>query len=137
MAEALVSFVLEQLASIARQELRLVAGVDDDIRKLTSNFQSIRAVLEDAESRQFKDIAVRNWLDKLKEAAYDIDDVLDEWNTSIGKLQLKEVENASNPMIKKWQIKKAAQLHSSIANNKTIGDRVLFYSKSALPEGDM
>ncbi|XP_031263630.1 putative disease resistance protein RGA3 [Pistacia vera] len=101
MAEVLVSFVLEQLASIARQELKLVAGVDDDVRKLTSNFRSIQAVLEDAESRQFKDSAVRDWLDKLKEAAYDIDDVLDEWNTSIGKLQLKEVGNASKPMIKK------------------------------------
>ncbi|XP_031262154.1 putative disease resistance protein RGA3 [Pistacia vera] len=105
MAEALVSVVLEQLASFARQQidgqLTLVAGVDDQVRKLTSHFQAIRAVLEDAESRQFKDSGVRDWLDKLKEASYDIDDVLDEWNTSIGKLQLKEVRNASKPMIKK------------------------------------
>ncbi|XP_031275793.1 putative disease resistance protein RGA3 [Pistacia vera] len=100
MAETLVSIILEQLASIASQELKLVAGVDDDVRKLTSNFRSIRAVLEDAESKQFKDNAVRDWLDKLKEASYDIDDVLDDWNTSIGKLQLKDVENASKPLRK-------------------------------------
>ncbi|XP_031263635.1 putative disease resistance protein RGA3 [Pistacia vera] len=105
MAEALVSFILEQLASIARQQIEqqwtLVVGVDDNVCKLTSNFQSIMAVLEDAESRQFKDRAVRDWLDKLKEASYDLDDVLDEWNTSIGKIQLKEVRNASKPMITK------------------------------------
>ncbi|XP_031263631.1 putative disease resistance protein RGA3 [Pistacia vera] len=105
MAEALVSVVLEQLASFARQQIdgqwTLVVGVDDQVQKLTSHFQAIRAVLEDAESRQFKDSGVRDWLDKLKEASYDIDDVLDEWNTSIGKLQLKEVRNASKPMIKK------------------------------------
>ncbi|XP_031276231.1 putative disease resistance protein RGA3 [Pistacia vera] len=105
MAEALVSVVLEQLASIARQlveeRLRLVVGVDDDVQNLTRNFRSIQAVLEDAENRQFKESAVRVWLDKLKEASYDIDDVLDEWNTSIGKLQVNEVENASKPMIKK------------------------------------
>ncbi|XP_031286375.1 putative disease resistance protein RGA3 [Pistacia vera] len=105
MAETLVSVILDQLASIARQQieeqLMLVVGVDDDIQKLTSNFRSIRAVLEDAENKQFKDNAVRDWLDKLKEASYDIDDVLDEWKTSIGKSQLKEVENASKPMIKK------------------------------------
>ncbi|KAK2654742.1 hypothetical protein Ddye_014598 [Dipteronia dyeriana] len=65
--------------------------------KLTSNFRAIQAVLVDAEQRQIKDKVVADWLDKLKDASYDVDDVLDEWNTAILKLQIEGVENASIP----------------------------------------
>ena len=37
----------------------------------------------DAEQRQVTETAVRLWLEKLKDVSYDVDDVLDEWNTSI------------------------------------------------------
>ncbi|XP_031263628.1 putative disease resistance protein RGA1 [Pistacia vera] len=128
MAEALVSVVLEQLASIARQQLdqqlMLVAGVDDQVRKLTSHFRSIRVVLEDAENRQFMDSGVRDWLDKLKEASYDIDDVLDEWNTSIGKLQLTELRNASKSMIKKLASIARQQLDQQLMLVAGVDDQV-------------
>lgn len=70
MAEALVSFVLEQLTSIlgeqTESELRIVVGADEQVQKLTSNFLATKAVLENAASRQVKENAVRDWLDKLK-----------------------------------------------------------------------
>ncbi|KAL5822592.1 hypothetical protein ACOSQ4_020492 [Xanthoceras sorbifolium] len=90
MAEALLSVIMEQLASIIHQQteggIRLLLGVEGDVQKLNSNFQAIRAVLNDAERRQVKDETVRDWLDKLKDTSYDIDDVLDEWNAAIQKL---------------------------------------------------
>ncbi|KAJ4717932.1 Disease resistance protein [Melia azedarach] len=99
MAEALVSVVLDQLASIlveqVKAKVKLVVGVEEEVKKLTSNFRAIKSVLEDAENRQVKENAVRDWLDKLKDASYDIEDVLDEWKTEVQKLQMKEVENAS------------------------------------------
>ncbi|KAK3219900.1 hypothetical protein Dsin_013870 [Dipteronia sinensis] len=89
MAGAIVSDVLEQLISIiameTNQQVRLVVGVKKEIKKLTSNFQAIQAVLLDAERRGLKEMAARDWLDKLKSASYDMDDVLDEWNTAILK----------------------------------------------------
>ncbi|XVF78415.1 hypothetical protein PTKIN_Ptkin14bG0130600 [Pterospermum kingtungense] len=92
MAESLIYIVLEQLVSISRQQaaqyLKLVTGVDEEVDNLTSNLQAIQAVLEDAEIRQVKDKAVKNWLDNLKDVSYDIDDVLDEWNTAILKRQI-------------------------------------------------
>ncbi|KAJ4717938.1 Disease resistance protein [Melia azedarach] len=98
MAEALVSLVMEQLTSILSEQTEagvgLVMGIDREIQTLTDNFQAIRAVLEDAENRQVKENAVRDWLDKLKDVSYDIDDVLDEWNIAIRRLQL-ENEKAS------------------------------------------
>ncbi|KAK3217879.1 hypothetical protein Dsin_011849 [Dipteronia sinensis] len=100
-AEAIVSTVLEQLTSILSrevlEEVSLVVGVKKEIKKLTSNFRAIQAVLVDAEQRQVKEAAVGVWLDMLKDASYDMDDVLDEWNTAILKLQIEGVENAPIP----------------------------------------
>ncbi|XP_021904950.1 putative disease resistance protein RGA1 isoform X2 [Carica papaya] len=103
MADAIVSAVLQQLVSIAyteaEQEVRLVVGVEEEIQKLTHNFKAIQDVLEDAEKRGVKEANVRNWLEELKDASYDMEDVLDEWNTALLKLQVeaeeKKVENGS------------------------------------------
>ncbi|XP_044486342.1 putative disease resistance protein RGA3 [Mangifera indica] len=95
MAEPVVSTILTQLALLTSQELKLLWGVDKEVEKLISNFQAIQAVIEDAEYRQVKELAVRHWLDKLKEVSYDIDDVLDKWITTSKKFQMKKVENAS------------------------------------------
>ncbi|XP_031268632.1 putative disease resistance protein RGA3 [Pistacia vera] len=104
MAEALVSMALEQLAPFIRQQTRegisLIVGAKQEARKLQSNFRATQAVLVDAENRQVKDNVVRDWLDKLKDVSYDIDDVLDEWNTKLQILRIKKVENASKPMKK-------------------------------------
>ncbi|XP_031248245.1 putative disease resistance protein RGA3 [Pistacia vera] len=104
MAEALVSIALEQLASFIHQQategISLLVGAKQEVEKLQSNFRAIQAVLADAEIRQVKENAVRDWLDKLKDVSYDIDDVLDELNTKFLKLQIKRAEHASKPLKK-------------------------------------
>ncbi|XP_044486347.1 disease resistance protein RGA2-like [Mangifera indica] len=95
MAEALVSTILKQLALLTTQELKLLCCVDKEVEKLISIFQAIQAMIEDAENRQVKELAGQDWLDKLKEVSYDIDDVLDKWITTRRKFQTKKVENAS------------------------------------------
>ncbi|KAL5755903.1 hypothetical protein ACOSQ2_020649 [Xanthoceras sorbifolium] len=95
MADAIVSVVLEQLASVVRQEVKLFWGVGNEVKKLTSYFQTIQAVLLDAEQRQVTEPAVRDWLEKLKDVSYDMDDVLDKWNTAIQqRLRIERAENA-------------------------------------------
>jgi outer membrane PBP1 activator LpoA protein len=82
MADALVSVVMEQLSLIfaqeVQQEVRLVVGVKNEVQKLTNNFQTIQAVLADAEERELKDGSIKRWIDQLKGVSYDMDDVLDE-----------------------------------------------------------
>ncbi|ESR45138.1 hypothetical protein CICLE_v10004042mg, partial [Citrus x clementina] len=95
MAHAIVSSLLDQLKSIAQDQVkekwRLVTGVEHEVGKLTTNLQAIQAVLEDAEQRQMKqDKAVTFWLDQLRDASYDMEDVLEEWITETRKLQLDE-----------------------------------------------
>ncbi|XP_031251496.1 putative disease resistance protein RGA4 [Pistacia vera] len=101
MADAIVSGVLGQLSSIIgdeiKQEVKLIVGVDKEVKKLRSNLEAIEAVLIDAEERQVKEKTVRLWLDRLKHASYDIEDVLDEWNYAMLKQQIEEVEYADVP----------------------------------------
>ena len=103
MVDAIVSPLLQQLISFAAQEVtqpvKLVTGVEQEVKKLTSHLQAIRAVIDDAEERQVKDKAVKLWLDRLKEASCDIEDVLDEWITARRKMEMKENGHASQKQV--------------------------------------
>ncbi|KAM5578720.1 hypothetical protein ABKV19_008836 [Rosa sericea] len=96
MAEALISVLLEQLASITiqqvQQQVKLVVDVKKEVAKLTHNFQAIEAVLKDAEERQVKEATVKLWLDDLKDVSNEMEGVLDDWNTEILRLQIEKQE---------------------------------------------
>ncbi|XP_031260888.1 putative disease resistance protein RGA3, partial [Pistacia vera] len=76
-------------------EVKLVVGVDNEVKSLRSNLEAIEAVLVDAEERQVKEKTVRLWLDRLKHASYDIEDVLDEWNYATLKQQIEGPKHAA------------------------------------------
>ncbi|XP_050285946.1 putative disease resistance protein RGA3 isoform X2 [Quercus robur] len=106
MAEPLVSAILDQFVSIAareaEQEIRLVVGVKKEVEKLERKLKTIHAVLEDAEKRQLTDTAVKVWLQELKDVSYEMDNVLDEWNTAMIKSEIEKQEKAeSSPILKK------------------------------------
>lgn len=113
MAEVIASEILDQLDSVPKTpdhdkgkevvsvkdqaptlNARLVVDADAEVEQLKVNFKDIQGVLEEAERRQVKEMAVRHWLDKLADTSCEIDDVLDEWITAIQKLKM-EVESAS------------------------------------------
>ncbi|KAJ8646587.1 hypothetical protein MRB53_008335 [Persea americana] len=79
MADALVSVVVKELGVLARDEVSLLVGVKKELRKLSSSFAAIKAGLEDAENQQVTKKAVRDWLGKLKDVAYAMEDILEEW----------------------------------------------------------
>lgn len=83
MSDAVITVILTQVTEIVeeqiRKELRLVCGVGKEFNKLKSEFESIKAVIVDAEKRQVKEELVKVWLDKLKDVSYDTEDVLSEW----------------------------------------------------------
>ncbi|KAI3931696.1 hypothetical protein MKW92_037844 [Papaver armeniacum] len=94
MADAIVDILIKELALVVKkeleQEVRLVVGVKTEVRKLQQTFETIQAVLNEAEQRQMDDASVKIWLDNLKSAAYQMEDVLDEWATKIELLQLEK-----------------------------------------------
>lgn len=75
-------------AQEAEQELRLDIRVNEAGRKLQGNLLIVKAKLNDAERRQFKEEALRLWLEKLTDACYEMDDVVDERNTAMVKLAI-------------------------------------------------
>ncbi|RVW23455.1 putative disease resistance protein RGA3 [Vitis vinifera] len=99
MADTLVSIVLERFTSVVEQQIHeqvsLVPGVESEIQSLKSTLRSVRDVLEDAERRKVKEKSVQGWLERLKDMAYEMMDVLDEWSIAIFQFQIEGVENAS------------------------------------------
>ncbi|KAF6169340.1 hypothetical protein GIB67_028760 [Kingdonia uniflora] len=90
MAAASVSMVLNQLGAFLRQEIkkevRMVVDVKEEIEKLRL---AIQAVLHDADRKQVQDVRVKVWLERLKEVVYEIEDILDKWNTKIIQSKIK------------------------------------------------
>ncbi|KAL4636490.1 hypothetical protein ACB092_03G012800 [Castanea dentata] len=108
MARALLSAIVEQLGPFISSEFTLTATVKQEVQKLETKFRTIQAVLNDAEKRQLKEEAVKLWLDKLKCVSYEMDDVLDEWNTAMIKEEIEkqqeEDENAETSTTKKRKV---------------------------------
>uniref|UniRef100_A0A6N2MXJ1 NB-ARC domain-containing protein n=1 Tax=Salix viminalis TaxID=40686 RepID=A0A6N2MXJ1_SALVM len=67
------------LNSSILQELGLAGSLETDLEHLGRTFTTIQAVLQDAEVKQWKVEAIKVWLGHLKDAAYDVDDLLDEF----------------------------------------------------------
>ncbi|KAM4118787.1 hypothetical protein ACJW30_03G008300 [Castanea mollissima] len=112
MAEGLVTDLIKQLVSVvareAEQEIRLVVGVDKEVEKLKGNLRTVQAVLNNADKKQVTEEAVMVWLEKLNNVCYEMEDVVDEWNTELIKsaIQKEEEENADNaPVIKNKQVR--------------------------------
>ncbi|XP_058783064.1 putative disease resistance RPP13-like protein 1 [Vicia villosa] len=83
MLGSLVSAILQVLLDrIANRELiDFFRGNHLDealLHKLKMLLLSVNTVLNDAEDKQFFDPLIKDWVDRLKNAAYDADDVLDE-----------------------------------------------------------
>jgi signal recognition particle GTPase len=78
--------------------VNLVGGEQKQVDKLKRNLLAIQSVLEDADRKQVKDKAVRDWLDKLKDVSYDIDDVLDEWSSAIVTWKMRDAEENTHSL---------------------------------------
>ncbi|KAF3451312.1 hypothetical protein FNV43_RR07407 [Rhamnella rubrinervis] len=100
MVDALISMLLDPLISITTefliQEVKLVKGVKEEVSGLRSTVVAIKDVLEGAEKKQLEDPRVRRWLDQLRDVSYNIDNVLDKWNTKILTSEIQK-KNASAP----------------------------------------
>ncbi|KAK9007726.1 hypothetical protein V6N11_074645 [Hibiscus sabdariffa] len=79
LVSALVSTILNNLNSLFLEEVRLAGSLRTELESLQSTFTTIQAVLHDAEQKQWKNEAIKNWLGKLEQAAYDLEDVLDDF----------------------------------------------------------
>ncbi|KAF2319203.1 hypothetical protein GH714_013933 [Hevea brasiliensis] len=82
MAEMILSFgidaTLSTVASLITDEVSRAWNLKNDLKGLQESLTMIRGVLQDVEEQQTRKEHVRLWLKKLREVAYEAEDVLDE-----------------------------------------------------------
>ncbi|XP_048444612.1 disease resistance protein RGA2-like [Pyrus x bretschneideri] len=79
--------IIGRLGSLAFQEIGLIWGVQDELRKLRDTVAGFQAVLLDAAQKQ-ADNEVKHWLQSVEDAVYEADDLLDEFNAEAQRRQM-------------------------------------------------
>ncbi|XP_044415577.1 putative disease resistance protein RGA3 isoform X2 [Triticum aestivum] len=82
LASAVVSAVGNKLGSAIGDEVTMLCNFKDDLKDMKDTLQYMEAALKDAERRSVMEELVRLWLNQLKNAAYDISYMLDEFQVN-------------------------------------------------------
>ncbi|XP_061966486.1 putative disease resistance protein RGA4 [Populus nigra] len=81
--------IIKTLGSLTAQEIALWWGIKDQLWKLNDTVTRIKAVIQDAEEQaQKQNHQIEDWLMKLREAAYDAEDLLDDFSIQVLRKQL-------------------------------------------------
>ncbi|KAM7267317.1 hypothetical protein ACFE04_009483 [Oxalis oulophora] len=83
MAESVVSFLAGRLGNMAVEEAKFLNKVGDQVRQMHTELLHLRSFLRDADKRQEEDQVVRNWISEIREAAYDIEDVINTFTMEV------------------------------------------------------
>ncbi|KAK3440925.1 hypothetical protein EUGRSUZ_B01180 [Eucalyptus grandis] len=84
MAEAVIVGIAEKIVAYlvpqALEKIGKLWGVKHELEKLRNIVSTLRAVLNDAEKQGYQNDQIQVWLDNMKDALYDAQDVLEEFN---------------------------------------------------------
>ncbi|XP_057736636.1 putative disease resistance protein RGA1 [Arachis stenosperma] len=86
MAEALLGVVLEKLIPFVQTEFAALFGIKEKAEEMSRTLELIKAVLDDAEEKQWSNRPLKVWLQQLKDAMYVLDDILDQLPTESSQL---------------------------------------------------
>ncbi|CAK9136486.1 unnamed protein product [Ilex paraguariensis] len=92
---AFLAVLFERLASRELLSFARSVGIHTQVIKLRKVLMTIKAVLNDAETKQISDETVNMWLEDLRVLAYDVDDLVDEIATEASAHQLKSETEAA------------------------------------------
>ncbi|CAO2150217.1 unnamed protein product [Urochloa humidicola] len=89
LTSAIVGIAKDKLSSAIAGQANLLWNFSDDLEDMNSVLESISAALEDAEKRSAKEKSVQLWLKRLKHAAIDISDMLEDYQDTSDQLTAK------------------------------------------------
>ncbi|KAI5348085.1 hypothetical protein L3X38_000972 [Prunus dulcis] len=105
MAEAVVSFVLQSVRDFTTQEAKFLSGVSQQVEVAQTELQLMHGFLKDADRRQVDDASVRIWVAKIRDAAYDLEDVIQTYGLKVAtknKGGMKNVLKRCGSIFKQW-----------------------------------
>ncbi|KAI5344778.1 hypothetical protein L3X38_012655 [Prunus dulcis] len=76
MAEVVVSIVLEGLSNPIIQALKSLKSVGGKVQSAQTQLQIMQGYLKDADASQGRNEAIRIWVASVRDAAYDLEDVI-------------------------------------------------------------
>ena len=97
MADTILIELFKEVGSIvfqvAKQEIKSLVGVDEEVQKLQDRLGFIKAMLDDAEERHaMKQRTEKLWLEQLQNQYYEMDDIVDTWNTARIRAEIEKEE---------------------------------------------
>ncbi|XP_066339342.1 disease resistance protein RGA2-like [Miscanthus floridulus] len=75
--DALASYLQDMLLEMAKEEVHLLLGVPDEIKKMGMKLGDLKRFLADADKRDISDQSVKSWVRELRNAMYDATNILD------------------------------------------------------------
>ena len=122
---ALVSTVVGNLNTSALQQFGVAWGLGAELDKLKSTMSAIQSVLHDAEEKQWNSEAITNWLRKLKDVAYDADNVLDEFATEALMRKVEREKGATSQVSSFFSLRNRLIFRMKMAHKlKNVRDRL-------------
>ncbi|KAK1268655.1 Disease resistance protein RPM1 [Acorus gramineus] len=86
MAESAVTLLIDVLRPIIENEVRLLRGVHDEVKDIMDEMESMVSCLREADRREDDNEGVKTWLKQLRDAAYDTEDVVEEYLLHLASL---------------------------------------------------
>ncbi|CAK8565695.1 unnamed protein product [Lathyrus sativus] len=88
MAEVAVSLVIDQLLPLITKETKLLRGIHKEFADIKDELESIQAFLKDADKRSATTEGIKTWVKQVREAAFRIEDIIDEYMILVGQQPL-------------------------------------------------
>ena len=102
MAKSVVSFVVERLGNLLIKEAAILQGVSQQVNQMQIELKRMQYFLRDIDKMQNEDESVQIWVSKIREAAYDVQDIIETFALEISSknkensLKLKHVPIFNN-----------------------------------------
>ena len=92
MAET-ITFFVDKLSNLAVQEASLFGGVEGQISLLRNELEWISLFLEEASAAHTDDRRLKLWMNQIRDAAYDAEDVIDEFIVRLDHQRQRRLQN--------------------------------------------
>ncbi|XP_050104764.1 probable disease resistance protein At1g58602 [Malus sylvestris] len=115
MAENVVTFLLERLDDMLREEANNLIKIPKQVKLLQKELEQMRSFLKDADSRQEGNDTVRPFFAQVRDAAYDAEDVIDTFYDKIEDIKAHIAQLTQN--LETFGIKRQVEEVSSSSEN--------------------